>query len=71
MNLFKEWAKLNGVISPDRSRFDVLREELPKCSTLAEARALLRYEGFGERYPLLPDRPEETDPTEQAGRSQP
>jgi hypothetical protein len=54
-NLFDEWANLNQIISPDRSRFDVMKSELPKCTTRAEAMALLFAEGYAERYPLLPD----------------
>lgn len=53
--LFDVWSSMNGVMCNYRSRFDVLREQLPKCNTLAEARALLEQEGFNERYPLLPD----------------
>ncbi len=56
-NLFDQWANLNQVISPYRSRFDVLREEFPKCKTRAEAQELLESEGYGTRYPLLPDWP--------------
>lgn len=55
VTLFDEWADLNQVICPWRSRFDVLIEMLPLCTTLCQARALVASQGFGERYPLLPD----------------
>lgn len=55
VNLFTAWSTLNQVISDDRSRFDVLREELPKCRTKVQARGLLVQEQYGSRYPLLPD----------------
>lgn len=55
MNLFEQWSDLNGIIADFRSRFDVLRKELPKCRTRAEAQALINAEGFGQRYPHLPD----------------
>lgn len=54
-NLFDAWSSLNEVMCDSRMRFDALREFLPKCTTLQEARALLNYSGFGQRYPLLPD----------------
>lgn len=54
MNLFEEWAELNRVISEWRCRFDVLREEMPKCKTRSEAIALLKQEDFYTRYPALP-----------------
>lgn len=54
-NLFDEWSALNHVGCDYRSRFDVLREELPKCRTRADAEALLRQEQYSTRYPLLPD----------------
>lgn len=53
-SLFDAWASLNGVVSPDRSRFDVLREKLDLCPSEDEARALIRDEEFGDRYPLMP-----------------
>lgn len=55
VDLFTAWSNLNQVISDDRSRFDVLREDLPKCRTKAEARKLLKQEEYDTRYPLLPD----------------
>lgn len=54
-NLFDVWAELNGIISPDRSRFDVLREALPQCQTRQAAEELIAAEGFLTRYPVLPD----------------
>ena len=53
--VFSEWSALNQVICNWRSRFDVLREELPKCKTKAEVKTWLDREGFGERYPILPE----------------
>jgi hypothetical protein len=55
VDLFNAWSTLNQVISDGRSRFDVLREELPKCRTKSEAKALLSRELFSKRYPFLPD----------------
>lgn len=55
VNLFDVWSTLNQVMCDQRSRFDVLREELPKCRTKAEAKALLAKEQFDTRYPLLPE----------------
>jgi len=55
MNLFEEWSSMNRVISDGRSRFDVLREELPRCTTRVQALVLLKQEGSDRRYPLLPD----------------
>lgn len=54
-NLFDEWSALNRVMCDYRSRFDVLREGLPKCKSRTEAVALLRQEQYAERYPLLPE----------------
>jgi len=54
-NLFSAWADLNEVISPDRSRFDVLRERLPFCKDEAEARELIRAEDYDIRYPKMPE----------------
>jgi hypothetical protein len=53
--VFDEWADLNQIMCPDRSRFDVLLEELPKCRTKAEVRTWIQREGFGSRYPILPE----------------
>lgn len=53
--LFDEWAELNQVVSPDRSRFDALRKGFPLCRTRAEAEHLLYEEGYLGRYPDLPD----------------
>lgn len=55
VNLFDAWSTLNQVMCDYRSRFDVLRDELPKCRTKKEARDLLVQEQFDTRYPLLPD----------------
>lgn len=52
--VFDEWAELNHIMCPSRSRFDVLREELPKCKTQAEVRSWLVREEFDRRYPILP-----------------
>jgi hypothetical protein len=52
--LFDRWSELNSVGCDGRSRFDVLRERLPRCRTIREARELLRAESFDARYPLLP-----------------
>ncbi len=54
--LFDRWSSLNTVGCDWRSRFDELREKLPLCKTLAEARSLLVMEGFDKRYPELPER---------------
>ncbi len=54
-NLFDDWSSLNGVIADFRSRFDVLRDELPKCKSRQDAEVLLKSEGFFERYPVLPE----------------
>lgn len=56
--VFDEWSSLNGIICDGRSRFDVLREELPKCKTKREVLMWLRREEFDRRYPILPDLPE-------------
>ena len=53
--LFDEWTALNQVICPWRSRFDILREKLPGCKTIDDARDWIALEGFGIRYPLLPE----------------
>ncbi len=55
VTLFDEWADLNQVICPWRSRFDDLRKALNSCQTLGEAAAALAVSGFLERYPLLPE----------------
>ena len=52
--VFDDWADLNQVMCPGRSRFDVLREELPKCKTKEEVRRWLVREDFDRRYPLIP-----------------
>ena len=54
-DLFEDWSMLNCVICNWRSRFDGLRDGLPKCTTLEEARNLLVREEFNKRYPLLPE----------------
>ena len=55
MNLFDEWITLNKVISPDRSRFDVVREEFSRIGiTRKEAEDVLAKEEYILRYPLLP-----------------
>lgn len=54
MTLFDKWAELNDVVGSYRSRFDVLREEMPKCQTRQEVINLLLSEGFYSRYPDLP-----------------
>lgn len=59
--VFDEWVDINQIMCPDRSRFDVLREELPKCKTKAEVRTWLRREDFDRRYPLIPDSLSEVD----------
>lgn len=53
--VFDEWSRLNQIMCDGRSRFDVLREELPKCKTKAEVRRWIGIEGFGQRYPILPE----------------
>jgi hypothetical protein len=53
--LFEEWVDLNQVICAYRSRFDVMREDLPKCRTREEAERLLKQEEYDVRYPLLPE----------------
>lgn len=53
--VFDEWSSLNQIIADFRSRFDVLREELPKCKTKAEVKMWLEIEGFATRYPILPE----------------
>lgn len=52
--VFDEWSSLNQIICDGRSRFDVLREELPKCKTKAEVQRWLEREQFDTRYPILP-----------------
>lgn len=54
-DLFAEWSDLNNVMCDWRSKFDNLREMLPKCQTREEVFALLAREGYSKRYPLLPD----------------
>lgn len=54
-NLFGAWSAENDVMCDWRSRFDVLRDEFPKCKTREEAEELLGREGFLSRYPKLPD----------------
>jgi len=54
-DLFDEWSDLNEVICDYRSRFDLLRKELPKCKTRAEAEHLLAEQEFLTRYPKLPE----------------
>jgi hypothetical protein len=54
-NLFDVWSSMNEVMCDFRSRFDVLRERLPMCTSLSQARALLAQEQFDRRYPLLPE----------------
>lgn len=53
--VFDEWSNLNQIMADFRSRFDVLREEMPKCKTKSEVRTWLQREGFGSRYPILPE----------------
>src|SRR5258706_9508078 len=58
--VFSDWSNRNGIISPDRSRFDGVREKL-KWASLDETdhgaheECALRYavqsEGYGNRYP--------------------
>lgn len=54
--LFDEWADLNEVMAPSRSRFDVLRERMPLCKTKKEVKDLLVQEQFDTRYPLIPEK---------------
>lgn len=54
-NLFDEWVELNQVIASYDSRFDILREQLPKCKTKKEAEDLLEREELLYTYPVLPD----------------
>lgn len=54
-SLFEAWATLNAIVSPDRSRFDVLREKLDLCHSEEEARRLIWDEEFGDRYPKMPE----------------
>lgn len=53
-SLFDEWASLNKIIAPWRSRFDYLREHLWECGTEEEIRDMIAAEGFLSRYPTLP-----------------
>ena len=62
-DLFEQWCTLNQVLFAYRSRFDRMREELPKCRTRAEAQRLLHEEDYDRRYPLLPPFPEDRDGT--------
>lgn len=54
-DLFTDWAELNFVICPWRSRFDDLRTLLSGCRTQEAAADVLVEQGFDRRYPLLPD----------------
>lgn len=53
--MFDVWADLNEVICPCRARFDALRKQMPQCASVEQIAGLVRREGYGERYPLLPD----------------
>lgn len=53
--LFDEWVELNNVISPDRCRFEEVREKLNKCKTRQEAEQALKEESYDVRYPKLPE----------------
>jgi hypothetical protein len=59
MNIFDEWSALNDVPFDWRSRFDILREKMPKCKSKEEVVDLLKKEHFYSRYSIVPDIQEE------------
>lgn len=54
-NLFDEWARINYVICPWRSRFDDVRALFAVCRTREAAMDVLAEQGFDRRYPMLPE----------------
>jgi len=53
-NLFDEWADLNNISKKHQSKFNRLRKDFPKCTSLKEVKNILREEGYEEIYPMLP-----------------
>lgn len=52
---FAAWSDANQIMFDGRSRFDWLRENLPKAKSIEAARHMIACEGFGERYPIVPE----------------